>query len=275
MSNPPTFTDPAKAHGTPLRCHTVVPCAGVGQRALQAGQALAKQYQALDGLPLVVHTLRALGLVSAQEASGGAWQAGSQVAVLSPSDDLWPSLVAPLVSGWLATPVGGSSRAESVLNGLRYLLDSCDAQPGDWVLVHDAARCLVQPSAIHTLIAACVTHKRGGLLAQPVPDTIKVARQDDLGEGVAAVADTVARSGKWLAQTPQLFKLGSLLNALRDAQADEQAWPHITDEASAMERMGQSPLLVPSGIDNFKVTYPTDFELARVMLRGRNAQTNT
>lgn len=274
MNNPSTFRTSAAPHGARPRCHTVVPCAGVGQRALQPGQALAKQYQALEGLPLVVHTLRALSLVGADKASGGVWQAGCQVAVLSPSDHLWSGLVAPLVSGWLAAPVGGLSRAESVLNGLQYLLDSCGAQPSDWVLVHDAARCLVQPSAIHTLIAVCIAHKRGGLLAQPVPDTIKVARQDDLGQGVAAVANTVARSGKWLAQTPQLFELGSLLSALRDAQADEQAWPHITDEASAMERMGQSPLLVPSGIDNFKVTYPADFDLASVMLRGRKAQAN-
>ena len=274
MSHPPTVSALAEPHSAPLRCHTVVPCAGVGQRALQPGDALPKQYQALERVPLVVHTLMALDLVGVHSASGGAWLAGSQVAVLSPTDALWPSLVAPLVSGWLAAPVGGASRAESVRNGLQYLLDNCDAQPSDWVLVHDAARCLVQPSAINTLITACVAHKRGGLLAQPVPDTIKVARQDDLGQGLAAVADTVARSGKWLAQTPQLFQLGSLLNALRDAQADEQAWPHITDEASAMERMGQSPLLVPCGADNFKVTYSTDFDLAGVMLRGRKTQTS-
>ncbi|UFS57041.1 hypothetical protein LN050_04235 [Comamonadaceae bacterium M7527] len=107
MSNPPTFSTLAQPHGVPLRCHTVVPCAGVGQRALQPGHALAKQYQMLERVPLVVHTLKALDLVDVDHASGGAWHAGSQVAVLSPGDDLWPSFVAPLVSGWLAAPVGG------------------------------------------------------------------------------------------------------------------------------------------------------------------------
>jgi 2-C-methyl-D-erythritol 4-phosphate cytidylyltransferase len=66
-----------------------------------------------------------------------------------------------------------------------------------------------------------------------------------------------------------LFNLSALLSALRDAQSDEQAWPLITDEASAMERLGQSPLLVASGVDNFKVTFSHDFALAGVMLRGR------
>ena len=251
------------------RCHVLVPCAGMGQRALLPGASRPKQYALLEGLPLVTHTLQALSQVDPGAASDGAWQQGLRVAVVAPNDELWAKLVAPVAIGWRTAPVGGASRAESVLNGLQFLYDNGDAKSSDWVLVHDAARCLIQAQTVHTLIHACVKHKRGGLLAQPVPDTIKVARQEMLDGGVAAVADTVARAGKWLAQTPQLFNLSALLSALRDAQSDEQAWPLITDEASAMERLGQSPLLVASGVDNFKVTFSHDFALAGVMLRGR------
>jgi 2-C-methyl-D-erythritol 4-phosphate cytidylyltransferase len=271
-----TYTDaPSQARSTAAvpRCHILIPSAGVGLRALRAGEALPKQYQRLEGVPMVVHTTRALDQVDVALASAGQWQAGTQLAVVSPDDGFWQQHVAPMAPAWQATPVGGASRAESVMNGLECLRNDLGASACDWVLVHDAARCLVQAAAVHTLIAACVQHGRGGLLAQPVPDTIKVARQDMLdavqGAAVAAVADTTSRAGKWLAQTPQLFKLGSLLSALHDAHDDELAWPLITDEASALERMGQSPLLVASGVDNFKVTYPNDFELARVVLRGR------
>ena len=80
-------------------------------------------------------------------------------------------------------------------------------------------------------------------------------------------AGTVDRSDKWLAQTPQMFRIAPLLDAL------EHAGSAVTDEASAMEAVGQRPRLVPGGAQNFKVTYPDDFALAAAVLSQRERST--
>jgi 2-C-methyl-D-erythritol 4-phosphate cytidylyltransferase len=154
---------------------------------------------------------------------------------------------------------GGATRAESVFNGLQALLGS-GADADDWVLVHDAARCLVTPAQIHALIDACQNDAVGGLLALKLPDTLKV-------EIAGRVSATVDRSDKWLAQTPQMFRIGALLASLAERAAS--GFEGITDEASAMELAGQAPLLVPGSAQNFKVTYPEDFALAEAILKSR------
>ena len=157
---------------------------------------------------------------------------------------------------------GGMTRAESVFNGLNHLLAN-GAASSDWVLVHDAARCLVTPAQIDALIDACLPDGVGGLLALPLSDTLKHAGAD------GRVDATIDREGKWLAQTPQMFRIG----ALRDAYAAHaaSAFAGITDEASAMEAAGHAPLLVRGSAQNFKVTYPEDFALADAILNSRNA----
>lgn len=150
---------------------------------------------------------------------------------------------------------GGATRAQSVANGLQALLQQ-GADLHDWVLVHDAARCLITPEQISALIDACCTDAVGGLLALPLPDTLKQA-------SVGRVACTLERSDKWLAQTPQMFRIGALQSAL-DAAGDA-----VTDESSAMEAMGLHPLLVQGSAQNFKVTYPQDFALAESVLLSR------
>jgi 2-C-methyl-D-erythritol 4-phosphate cytidylyltransferase len=154
---------------------------------------------------------------------------------------------------------GGATRAESVLNGLNALLEQ-GSLAQDWVLVHDAARCLVTPTQVEALIAACEGDPVGGLLALPLPDTLK----RELGGRVTA---TLERSDKWLAQTPQMFRLGVLADALQRAAAN--GFDGVTDESSAMEAMGHQPLLVLGSAQNFKVTYPEDFALAEAILRSR------
>jgi 2-C-methyl-D-erythritol 4-phosphate cytidylyltransferase len=134
------------------------------------------------------------------------------------------------------------------------LAQGADAQ--DWVLVHDAARCLVTPTQINALIDACLPDAVGGILALKLPDTLK-------REANGRVAQTVDRSDKWLAQTPQMFRLGSLRAAL------QAAGDAVTDEASAIELAGHAPLLVEGSAQNFKVTYPQDFALAEAVLRSR------
>jgi len=155
-------------------------------------------------------------------------------------------------------PVGGATRAASVLAGLRHLV-SQGAQPSDWVLVHDAARCLVRAEDVTRLIEACRGDPVGGLLALPLADTLKMARH-------GRVQGTLDRSDKWLAQTPQMFRCGLLLDALLQAGAA------VTDEASAIEHLGHSPLLVRGSAHNLKVTYPDDFALAEALLQARGEQ---
>lgn len=150
---------------------------------------------------------------------------------------------------------GGSTRASSVFNGLTALLER-GAKPDDWVLVHDAARCLVTPEQINTLIDACQNDAVGGLLALKLPDTLK-------REVGGRVVQTVERADKWLAQTPQMFRIAELQQAL------QAAGDAVTDEASALEWVGKSPLLVEGSAQNFKVTYPQDFALAHAVLRSR------
>ena len=154
---------------------------------------------------------------------------------------------------------GGSTRATSVFNGLIWLIDY-GAAAHDWVLVHDAARCLIRADQINQLLDACLPDEVGGLLALPLPDTLK---QEVNGR----VASTLVRHDKWLAQTPQMFRIGSLIDAL------QLAGDTVTDESSAIEAMGLSPKLVPGSAENFKVTYPQDFSMAQALLTSRSALT--
>ena len=224
---------------SPPRLWALIPCAGSGSRAGSDGP---KQYQALAGQALVRHTLAAFAGVARVH----------HTLVVVAADDAFFGRSDESI---LIAHCGGTTRASSVFNGLNHLL-TLGADASDWVLVHDAARCLVTPAQINTLIDACTPDSVGGLLAHKLPDTLK-------REVNGRVAATLDRSDKWLAQTPQMFRLGALRAALL------QAGDQVTDEASAMEAMGLQPLLVPGSAQNFKVTYPDDFALAEAVLLAR------
>ncbi|MBP9148525.1 MAG: 2-C-methyl-D-erythritol 4-phosphate cytidylyltransferase [Rhodoferax sp.] len=226
------------------RCWALIPCAGTGSRAGVAGP---KQYQIIAGKPMVMHTLAAFAEVA---------RIDQTLVVVSPDDRFFQTPQA-LNASFVIASCGGSTRAGSVFNGLNALLDE-GAVAHDWVLVHDAARCLITPAQINQLLDACLNDEVGGLLALPLPDTLKAARAD-------RVTATLPRADKWLAQTPQMFRIGSLLDAL------ELAGDTVTDESSAIEAMGLAPRLVPGSAQNFKVTYPPDFELAQAILASRQA----
>ncbi len=223
------------------RFYALVPCAGAGARA---GTAVPKQYAPLAGASVVAHTLRALA---------GVDRLAQVLVVVSRDDEAFQAKV-PQFHGWIAR-CGGTTRARTVANGLAELAKR-GAQPHDWVLVHDAARCLVRPEWIDALIDACADDEVGGLLALPVADTLKEERD-------GRVAATLDRANKWQAQTPQMFRLGLLRDALDHAGDD------VTDEASAIETMGLAPRLVRGSLENFKLTFPPDFELAERLLRTR------
>ncbi|NCP41750.1 MAG: 2-C-methyl-D-erythritol 4-phosphate cytidylyltransferase [Rhodoferax sp.] len=236
-----------KPSATP-RCWALIPCAGTGSRAGAAGP---KQYQMIAGKPMVMHTLQAFEEVA---------RIDQTLVVVSPEDSFFQTPQAMNASFLIAT-CGGSTRAASVFNGLNALRDE-GAAAHDWVLVHDAARCLITPTQINQLLDACLDDEVGGLLALPLPDTLK---QEQGGR----VSATLPRIDKWLAQTPQMFRIGSLIEAL------ELAGDAVTDESSAIEAMGLTPKLVPGSAQNFKVTYPEDFELAQAVLLARSNKHET
>lgn len=250
MPTAQTSDDPnADANIAASRLFALVACAGVGNRA--AG-VLPKQYAMLAGRCVVGHTLHALAQVQRLCAS---------LVVLSPPDDLFEHHC-PEFKGWVAR-CGGPTRAASVGNGLQELVRR-GARDHDWVLVHDAARCLLRPEWVDRLIDACWVDSVGGLLAMPLADTLK---QEIDGR----VAATIDRSNKWSAQTPQMFRLGLLRDALARAGAA------VTDEATAVEAAGFAPLLIRGSVQNIKVTWPEDLELAcRLLTRpGHSSDANS
>lgn len=236
MAGPPSPVD------HPSRLYALVPAAGQG---LRAGAGVPKQYAMVGSQPVIGRTLDALL---------GVTRLDGVLVVLAPDDGLFETVV-PAFGGtarW-AVREGGSSRAATVAQGLAALL-RLGASASDWVLVHDAARCLLEPAWVDRLIDACQDDAVGGLLALPVADTLKQATAE------GRVAATVDRAGKWAAQTPQMFRIGPLLDALK------RAGDAVTDEASAMEAMGLSPRLVRGDARNLKVTWPEDFAVAERLL---------
>jgi 2-C-methyl-D-erythritol 4-phosphate cytidylyltransferase len=221
------------------RFYALVPCAGTGSRAGTHGP---KQYERIAGQPMVWHTLAALAAVR---------RIARTIVVVAPGDGFFERNP----TSAMVVPCGGATRAASVSNGL-YELTRVGATQQDWVLVHDAARCLITPELIDKLIDACAQDEVGGLLAHKLPDTLK-------REEGGRVAETLSRDDKWLAQTPQMFRIGLLMHALERAGGD------VTDEASAVEALGHRPLLVAGGAQNLKVTYPDDFALAEAFLKAR------
>ena len=223
------------------RLYALVPCAGTGVRACAQGP---KQYVQLAGQALVGHTLSALRQVQRLHAV---------LVMLAPDDTVFerevPEFAGP--RAWVSRK-GGATRAATVANGLQVLREH-GAGDDDWVLVHDAARALLRPAWVDRLIDACLDDAVGGLLALPVADTLK-------GEEAGRAATTVDRRGKWAAQTPQMFRIG----ALRDALV--RAGDAVTDDASAIEATGRRPKLVMGDATNIKITWPEDFARAQALL---------
>ncbi len=221
------------------RIFALVPAAGSGSRL---GGSLPKQYLPLLGRPLIHHTLERLC---------GEARVEHVYVVLAVEDRLWRDADSPLCRGRIALlHAGGSTRAQSVLGGLRAL----PARAEDWVLVHDAARPCLSSAMLGKLIDELVGDPVGGILAVPVADTLKLAGAD------GRILRTQPRERLWQAQTPQMFRYGLLRQAL------EGAGPDVTDEASAVEALGHAPRLVESDSRNLKVTYARDLELARLIL---------
>lgn len=237
------------------RFWAVLPAGGSGARM---GASLPKQYLSIGAATMLERS--SLALLAAD------W-IERVVVVIAPDDDR----AQRLLGSWARVELlarGGATRRDSVLAGLHRLRAALGAAPRDWVLVHDAARPGVTVAALERLRDTVVRSDTGGLLALPVADTVKRARRERLPacDGAASdgepadIADaTLDRTGLWLAQTPQMFRLGDLIDAL-------ERHPQVTDEASAIEALGRPVLLIEGDRANFKVTTPDDLELMRRLL---------
>jgi len=228
----------------------IVPAGGIGARARRGGPAallkpdLPKQYELIDGLPMLRRSVQCL-LDEPRI---------TQVRAIVREEDHWAARALQGLKKTVWRHCGGPTRADTVRNALHDL----QPDPDTWVLVHDAARPGLPLDALQRLIDTCLQTQRGGLLAIELPDTLKRAQPGPEGAPYAYVQETVERSGLWIAQTPQMFKGQALLQALDQAHVDGVV---VTDEAGAMERLGQPPLLVRGAPENFKVTWPEDFKL--------------
>lgn len=213
----------------------VLPAAGVGSR-MQADKP--KQYLTLLGKTLLEHTLDVML----------SYPAVSKIILAVSKDDPYISTLS--LDPKIQLVEGGTTRAESVLNGLNAI-----AEKNAWVLVHDAARPCLQHADIDKLLA--IEDEQGAILAIPATDTIKRA------DNQQCIVKTKDRSQLWQAMTPQFFPVDILRDAL---STGIQQGANITDEASAMELAGFRPHLVAGRSDNLKVTRPEDLALAEFYL---------
>ena len=223
----------------------VVPAAGRGTRF---GGPTPKQYLLAGDRVLLAHTLEAL--LSHPVVAG-------VMVVVAEDDADWPGWQS-LADKPILACIGGATRAGSVLAGLHALPD--DVRADDFVLVHDAARPNLAAADLGRLLEVGRADPVGAILAAPVRDTLKRAGDD------GGIDGTEPRERLWRALTPQLFRRHQLSRALSDAAA---AGVEVTDEAMAMERQGQRPLLVEGSEDNFKVTTPADLDRFEFVLSRR------
>ena len=223
------------------RYWVIIPAAGVGAR-MQAD--CPKQYLSLCGKTVLEQTLSLFTHIDAVQ---------QVVVVVSRDDAYWQKTIK---HSKITTVIGGEARCDSVFNALTYLKTVADDD--DWILTHDAARPCVKPETIQQLMKQLANHPIGGLLAQPVRDTMK--RSDTHGK----IINTVERDHLWHAQTPQMFRCGLLHQALVTAFKQNI---QVTDEAQAMELSGYYGQLVPSDVTNIKITHPEDLALATFYLR--------
>lgn len=226
------------------RTFAVIPAAGTGSRF---GGDTPKQYLLLNGVPLIRHTLQALLADARIE---------QVLVVLAPDDALWNDACLPPTGAdrVRVARAGGATRADSVVNGINWLKSELNVNDEDWVLVHDAARPCLHMAQLARLIDELADDPVGGILAIPVADTLKLA------DAKTCIETTVDRRALWQAQTPQMFRVGQLQKGL---SGDRSA---LTDEASAIERLGYRPHLVMGSLSNLKVTYPEDLALASMIL---------
>ena len=209
-----------------------------------------KQFLELDGMPLIIFTLRRL-----------AWCPLITDFLISTRADDVMSLQDKVAKAALGRPArvvhGGDTRQQSVANALAQVDPSTEI-----VLVHDAVRPFVTREQIERLIAE-VRARGAAILGIPAIDTVKEVKRASLPEDMALISATVPRERIVLAQTPQAFSYALLRDAFRKAQQDDVT---ASDESALVERFGHDVFVVQGSERNIKITRPSDMDLARFYL---------
>ena len=227
----------------------ILPAAGIGRRM---GSTIPKQYLTIDGVPLILHSLRRLSAVS---------EIQKIIVVIHPEDNRWAKLQESIVEEFenrIITVMGGDERYQSVLNGLTAVTEL--AASDDWVLVHDAVRPCIRTSDIENLISKVSLHPVGGLLGSAVDNTLKKVGAD------LSVIETVDRESYWNALTPQMFRFAALKESIEAVVASGE---QVTDEAAAMEVAGFKPIMIAGHKYNIKITVESDLVWASQILKNQ------
>jgi len=232
----------------------ILPAAGLGTRM---GHETPKQFLELDGVPIVILSLRRIA----------ACPLIAHLIVATRADEI-ERLDARIRQERFRQPVqvvkGGDTRQASVSQALKHLPDDTEL-----VLIHDAVRPFVSDEHIVRVIEEARRCK-AAILGIPAMDTVKEVKRASLPEDVALVTATVPRERVVLAQTPQVFETKLLQEAFRSAEEDGV---NASDEAGLVERLGHEVRVVHGSERNIKITKPADMELARFYLRAEQRRT--
>ena len=215
------------------KIHVIIPAAGSGSRM---GQEIPKQFSSFHGKTLVEWVDFIFSNVAVIDTISIAFNSDERIYVES-SNYSFSHKTKIFYSG-------GESRSETVLNTLNLIKSF--VSDDDWALVHDSARVGVTESFINSFIKEVVNNSVGGIVALPSVDTIKRVDQSN------KIINTEDREVMWLAQTPQMFKYKTLIEALNNFPGTP------TDESEAIEALGLKPMVYKGLITNFKITYPED-----------------
>ncbi|WP_445666550.1 2-C-methyl-D-erythritol 4-phosphate cytidylyltransferase [Fodinibius sp. AD559] len=217
---------PAAGAGSRMQKNTPKPFLQLGNRTIL--EQTIRRFLPLDGLQQVL--------------------VATSSSFLGKAENILEEVLPPQIKG--SSLVGGETRQESIYNALQ------DIAGSDLVIVHDAVRPFVK---LHHIQHCCETAEQygGAVLGVPAKDTIK--RIDDQQE----IKETPSRKFLWQTQTPQVFQKDLLLRAYKQAIEDDFVG---TDDASLVERLGETVKMVKGDRSNFKITYPLDLELAELLI---------
>jgi 2-C-methyl-D-erythritol 4-phosphate cytidylyltransferase len=234
------------------RIAAIVPAAGLGTRM---GAETPKQFLELDGMPLILFTLRRLATSAAI----------TEFFISTRAEDI-VSLQDTVAKAGLGRPArvvhGGDTRQQSVANALAQVDPTTEI-----VLVHDAVRPFVTLGQIERVIAEART-RGAAILGIPAIDTVKEVKRASLPQDVALITSTIPRERIVLAQTPQAFQYELIRDAFRAGQKDGVT---ASDESGLVERFGHDVYVVQGSDRNLKITRPADMELARFYLAQERA----
>ncbi len=227
------------------RTVAIVVAGGVGRRM---GSPTPKQFLPLAGQPVLWHSLRVFDEHPAVDALAVALDEAHHETLRTEAP--WTSLTKPLTLA-----AAGAERADSVRSALASVRGAAEV-----VLIHDAARPLVTARMIDETLAHA-RQGRGAIVARPASDTVKRVDEEQ------QIAETVDRAALWLAETPQTFPFDLLWRALEGARERGLA---VTDDAQAVEAMGERVVVCPAATPNPKITRPEDLALVEALLASRS-----